>query len=36
MHLLLLVISHAERSGRVRVIRAREVTKHERKIYEEG
>ena len=32
----LLVISHIERGGRVRIISAREATKHERKIYEEG
>ncbi|HKU18345.1 MAG TPA: BrnT family toxin, partial [Candidatus Saccharimonadales bacterium] len=32
----LLVISHIERGGRVRIIGAREATKHERKIYEEG
>lgn len=31
----LLVVSHAERSGRVRIITVREVTRHERKIYEE-
>jgi len=32
----LLVVSHVERDGRVRIITAREATKHERKIYEEG
>lgn len=32
----LLVVTHAERAGRVRIISAREATKHERKIYEEG
>ncbi|MGH8292039.1 MAG: BrnT family toxin [Gammaproteobacteria bacterium] len=32
----LLVVSHAERSGRVRIITAREATKYERKIYQEG
>ncbi|MDE2024025.1 MAG: BrnT family toxin [Gammaproteobacteria bacterium] len=32
----LLVVSHAERSGRVRIISAREATKHELKIYQEG
>lgn len=32
----LLVISHVERAERTRIISAREATKHERKIYEEG
>jgi uncharacterized protein len=32
----LLVVSHVERDGRVRIISAREATKHEHKIYEEG
>jgi uncharacterized DUF497 family protein len=32
----LLVVSHVERGKRVRLISAREATKHERKIYEEG
>ena len=31
----LLVVSHSERSGNVRIISAREATRHERKIYEE-
>ncbi|MGH9351437.1 MAG: BrnT family toxin [Terriglobia bacterium] len=31
----LLVVSHAERSGHVRILTAREATRHERKIYEE-
>ena len=32
----LLVVSHANRQDRVRIINAREVTRDERKIYEEG
>ena len=32
----LLVVSHANRQHRVRIINAREVTRNERKIYEEG
>ena len=32
----LLVVSHANRQDRVRIINAREVTRNERKIYEEG
>lgn len=32
----ILVISHAERDGRVRIISARKATGHERKIYEQG
>jgi uncharacterized protein len=32
----LLVVFHAERSGRTRIISARKATKHEQKIYEEG
>jgi len=32
----LVVVSHTERAGRVRLISAREATKRERKIYEEG
>jgi hypothetical protein len=32
----LLVVSHVERNGRVRIIGAREATTHERKIYQEG
>lgn len=35
-HGRLLVVSHAERAGRVRVISAREATRNERKIYEES
>ena len=31
----LLVVSHTERSGRMRIIGARRMTKYERKIYEE-
>jgi len=31
-----LVISHTYRAGRVRIISARLMTRHERKIYEEG
>ena len=31
----LLIVSHTERSGRTRIISARQMTKHERKIYEE-
>lgn len=31
----LLIVSHVERDGHVRIISAREATKHERKIYEE-
>jgi len=33
---LLLAVSHAEREGRVRIISARETTRRERKIYEDG
>jgi uncharacterized DUF497 family protein len=32
----LLVVSHAERGHRIRIINARIMTSHERKIYEEG
>lgn len=32
----LLVVSHAERGDRVRIISARKTTRRERKIYEEG
>jgi hypothetical protein len=32
----LLVVSHAERQGRVRIISAREATRRERKVYENG
>ncbi len=32
----LLAVSHAEREGRVRIISARETTRRERKIYEDG
>ena len=32
----LLVVSHLERSSRVRIVSAREASNHERKIYEEG
>jgi uncharacterized protein len=32
----LLVVSHAEREGRVRIITARKATRRERKIYEDG
>jgi hypothetical protein len=32
----LLIVSHTERAGRVRIISAREATRRERKIYEEG
>jgi len=32
----LLVVLHTERQGRIRIISAREMTKQERKIYEEG
>lgn len=31
----LLVVSHSERDGRVRIISARKATKHEHKIYEQ-
>ncbi len=31
-----LVVSHAEREGKMRIISARPMTKQERKIYEEG
>jgi uncharacterized protein len=31
----LLVVSHLEHNGRVRIVSAREATKHERQIYEE-
>ena len=32
----LLVVVHLEHNGRVRIVSAREATKHERQIYEEG
>jgi uncharacterized DUF497 family protein len=32
----LLVVTHAEREGRVRIISARPATRRERKIYEDG
>jgi len=32
----LLIVVHAERGGRLRIISAREATRNERKIYEEG
>jgi uncharacterized DUF497 family protein len=32
----LLLVSHTERNHRIRIISAREATRHERKIYEEG
>jgi len=32
----LLIVSHTGRAGRVRIISAREATRRERKIYEEG
>lgn len=32
----LLVVSHTDRGDRIRVINARLMTRHERKIYEEG
>jgi uncharacterized DUF497 family protein len=32
----LLIVSHTERAGRIRLISAREATRRERKIYEEG
>jgi len=32
----LLVVTHSDRAGRVRLISAREATRRERKIYEEG
>lgn len=32
----LLVIAHADRGAKIRIITARLMTKHERKIYEEG
>ena len=32
----ILLVSHTERDGRVRIVSAREATKHERKIYEKG
>ena len=32
----LLIVSHTERNRRIRIISAREATKYERKIYEEG
>lgn len=32
----LLVVAHADRERRVRIISARTMTRHERKIYEEG
>ena len=31
-----IIVSHTERSARMRIISAREMNKHERKIYEEG
>lgn len=31
-----LIVSHTERKGKMRIINAREMTKRERKIYEEG
>jgi len=31
-----LVVSHTEQSGRIRIISARELTRQERKIYEDG
>lgn len=33
---LLLVVAHVERGYRIRIISAREATRHERKIYQEG
>ena len=32
----LLVVAHVDRNGKIRIISARLMTKHERKIYEEG
>jgi len=32
----LLVVAHTDRDGKVRIISARLMTRHERKIYEEG
>jgi len=32
----LLVVAHADRERRIRIISARTMTRHERKIYEEG
>jgi uncharacterized DUF497 family protein len=32
----LIVVVHTDQAGRVRLISAREATRHERKIYEEG
>lgn len=32
----LLVVSHTERKDKIRIINARKMTKHERKIYEKG
>jgi hypothetical protein len=32
----LLVVAHTDRGGRIRIITARLLAKHERKIYEEG
>ena len=32
----LLVVSHTDRAGKTRIISARRMLKHERKIYEEG
>lgn len=32
----LLVVAHADRGGKLRIISARVATRHERKIYEEG
>lgn len=31
-----IIVSHTERSGKMRIVSAREMLKHERKIYEEG
>ena len=31
-----LVVSHTERGGSIRIISARQMTRHERKIYEDG
>ena len=32
----LLVVAHTDRNGKIRIFSARAMTKHERKIYEEG
>ena len=32
----LIVVAHTDRSGKVRIISARQMTKHERRIYEES